>query len=409
MEGGSGALIALGRLSGLLAVLLVLGQVFMISRVRWLERLVGFDGITRYHRTNGKTLIYLLVAHPILLSTGYGIMMGKNPIQQYVTLTLTWPYVIFASVALWLFIILVIMAAVRQVRRRLTYEQWYATHLLMYVAILLSYFHQIPNGADFGSQLFRAYWYGLYMVAFGSLAYFRFVKPIIQTAKHQFKVTRVEKDTPKSTSVYVGGKKMDEFKYRGGQFNMWVFMKKGFPLQKHPFTISAEPNGLEIRLTAKGVGDFTKRLGELKPGTKVFVEGPYGIFTPGLSRNKNILMIAGGAGITPMRAMLPEMLAGGLNIKMLYGNQTTVDTMLKSELDALAKNKNFSYVNILSNEPKAQETGYIDAEKIKRLVPDFMDRDVYLCGPPPMMNILTRILVDLGMPQERIYSERFSL
>ncbi len=407
--GGAHTLIALGRLSGLLAVLLVLGQIFMIARVRWLESLIGFDGITRYHRANGKTLIYLLIAHPILLVLGYSQLTDLNPLAQFIEL---WqlPYVIFASLALGLFVALVVVSAVGAVRRRLSYEQWYATHLFMYVAVLLAFFHQIANGGDFGNETFKSYWMLLYAVAFGVLIYFRFLKPIFLNVRHRFVVTRVVKDSDVSTSVYVGGKNMESFNYSPGQFNIWAFAQKGFPLQKHPFTISMEPNGKEVRLTAKALGDFTKAIPSLKPGAKAFIEGPFGIFTPDLTDNKNILMIAGGAGITPLRAMIPEMLEQHKNIILLYGNKTVAETMLLAELQKLTENSNFRLINILSEQAGLKaETGHIDAEKIKRLVPDFAQRDAYVCGPPQMIEGITKTLIDLGMPANRIYSERFSL
>lgn len=53
--------------------------------------------------------------------------------------------------------------------------------------------------------------------------------------------------------------------------------------------------------------------------------------------------------------------------------------------------------------------GYIDEEKINRLVPDFLERDVYVCGPPVMMKKVISDLVRLGIKKNKIYFEKFSL
>lgn len=402
------ALIAIGRLCGLTAMILILGQVMMISRVRWLEGKIGFDGVTRYHRANGKTLIYLILAHPILLTTGYALQNHIGPVRQFTTL-LGWPNVILALIG-WLIIVsLVPVAAIGAIRRRLSYEQWYYTHLFMYAAFLLVFFHQLDVGADFREPLFQAFWRALYIVALGLILVYRFGIPSWRNFRHRFIVERVERITPSAVSIYVAGRNMDAFRYRPGQFNIWYILDNKRWWQRHPFTISIEPNGKHIRLSAKGVGDFTKTLGGVKEGTRVFIDGPYGVFTPDLSENKKVLMVAGGSGITPLRAMLPELLEQGRDVRLVYGNQTVRETMLVSELDGLVGPK-FSWYNVLSDDPEAAgEHGYVDWNLIQRLVPDALDRTVYLCGPPVMMDKLIPALEAGGVPKERILYERFSL
>jgi predicted ferric reductase len=407
--GEANILIPLGRLSGLLATLLILGQMTMISRVRLLEQAIGFDRVTRWHRLNGESLSYFIIAHPIFLTIGYAAQSNNGLVHQFLVL-LALRHVTWALIAWILFLVLIVMAAVRSVRRKLSYEQWYFTHLLMYVAILLVFWHQVENGADFGSPVFRTYWEALYILAFGLIGYFRFSKPLWISYKFRFRVAKVERVTPSAVSVFITGRNLQDFHYNPGQFVMLYFLQKGFWSQKHPFSISVEPGHDYLRLTIKGVGDFTRKLDQLKPGTPILLEGPYGIFTPALSHNPKILMIAGGSGITPLRAMLPEMVAEKRDVVMLYANQNRAESLLYGELEQIAGRGKIRVVNILSDAPRATgEKGYIDAEKIKRLVPDLAERDVYLCGPPVMMDKLRPALQNLGIPQERVYSERFAL
>lgn len=408
-SGLSAMLIAMGRYVGLLAVLLILGQLVMISRVRWLEQTIGFDAVTRYHRINGQALLYLVAAHPVLLSVGYSLRAQVGPVQQFLTL-LTWPHVYLALIGWCMILILGIVAAVRAIRRRLTYEQWYYTHLSLYLAIILVFFHQVDNGADFGDPLFRLYWKAIYVIAFGMILVYRFAIPLALNWRHRFVVDHVERITPSAVNVYIKGKNFESFDYQPGQFGIWYFLDSKRWWSKHPFTISVEPGQGYLRISAKGVGDFTKEMEGIVSGTKVLLDGPYGVFTPSLTSNKKILMIAGGSGITPLRAMLPPMLEEGRDVVMLYGSQTTAETMLGGELQALTANNKFVLHRVLSDEPKFKaQHGYITGSLVKTLVPDCLERDVYLCGPPVMVGKLLPQLRTLGFSDQQIHYERFSL
>jgi len=74
-------------------------------------------------------------------------------------------------------------------------------------------------------------------------------------------------------------------------------------MEAHPFSMSRRPDGTRLRLTIKAVGDFTRRIPGLKPGVRVLIDGPHGIFTARRSSSQKILMIAGGIGITPIRSL----------------------------------------------------------------------------------------------------------
>ncbi len=404
------ALIAIGRLCGLMAVLMILMQLTMISRVRFLEQKMGFDGVTKYHRANGQTLLFFIFFHPILITTGYSLLTGTGIIKEELELW-AWPHVLLAVIAWCIFMTLGIMAAVRWVRSKLSYEAWYYTHIFMYLAIVLAFFHQTDNGADFADPIFKLYWKALYVLAFSLIIIYRFGIPLIRNLRHDFRVERVERITPSAVSIYVTGKNLSHFKWQSGQFNISQFLVKGYWWERHPFTISIEPNGQHLRISAKGVGDFTKRLEGLPVGSRVWVDGPYGVFTPKLSTNKKVLLIAGGSGITPLRAMLPQLLAEKRDVVLLYGNQTVADTMLTDELEEFAATyKNFKWHNILTDDPGGKgDHGYIDNEVIARLVPEVARRDVYLCGPPAMRQKLVPILTAMEIPEDKIFYEQFRL
>src|SRR5207237_7192324 len=94
---------------------------------------------------------------------------------------------------------------------------------------------------------------------------------------------------------------------RPGQCFIWRFLSAGQWWAAHPFSLSAAPDGQSFRITARAVGDHTRALRALKPGTRVVAEGPFGDFTEAARRRDKVLLVAGGIGITPVRALLERM------------------------------------------------------------------------------------------------------
>jgi predicted ferric reductase len=405
------ALIAFGRLAGLVTVLLVLGQVVMISGAHFFEDKIGFDRVTRYHRLNGITLAFVILLHPALLILGYSQLTGNNLFNQWLALERL-EDVLNASLGFTLLLTIAAVSGYRRLRQLLSYEQWYYFHLLVYVVILLVFGHQFHNGAELLSQpLFRAYWYALYALALLTLLYMRYWRPFWNWRKFNFKVEKVDRITPSAVSIWVSGRNLERLNYRPGQFAKWRFINRKVWWQAHPFTISIEPNGQHLRISAKAVGDFTQQLEQMvKPGDPVIFDGPFGILTPDRSVSDRVLLIAGGSGITPLRAMLPELLVRGSEVTLLYGNQSHSETMLGGELDRLAKeHPSFNWYNVVSEGAvKGQESGIIDEDKIKRLAGERLKGfDIYLCGPPSMMDKVESVLIKLGADPNRIYTERY--
>jgi ferredoxin-NADP reductase len=95
---------------------------------------------------------------------------------------------------------------------------------------------------------------------------------------------------------------------------------------------------------------------------------------------------------------------------LLYGNRSESDTVLIDELQPLAKEIGMPIYNVLSDQPDYKgEKGFVDKEKLARLIPDITDRDIFLCGPPPMMAGVRRALQELGVPIAQVHYERFAL
>ncbi len=397
----SGPLIALGRLAGLLAEFFILLEIVLVSRVPLVEQTYGFDTLNRWHRTIGYWLVGTVILHPIFLTFGYASDHEASFVSQFLDFFFNWEDVSKAILGIALLIGAGIVS-IPWIRKKLSYESWHGTHLLMYLAIALFFGHQINTGdVSFGPAL--AYWLTLNVIGFGSIVAYRFLRPLLMFARHWFVVESVVQETHNVFSVVIGGKGMDQFRFRPGQFLQVIFFDKRM-WTPHPFSFSAPPNGRTIRISAKAAGDFTSEMKHLLPGTPVLIDGPLGRFTSDRARTESsILLIAGGIGITPIRSLFEEFIREGRTVDLIYGARAAHDFAFKKELDALAtKNARVHYL-------PSDTHGVISADLITGIAPDVALRDVYICGPGPMMKSAVEILLGLGVPKSAIFYEKFQL
>ncbi|MDO8510156.1 MAG: ferric reductase-like transmembrane domain-containing protein [bacterium] len=397
-------IIAFGRLAGLLGQFTLLVQLMLVGRIRFIEPLFGHDKMNRVHRIIGYSILALFLSHPLLIIWGYSRLSGLTFWAQFKAILASGQGRVYAFVALLLFAA-IISVSLPPVRRRLRYEVWYFTHLFVYMALVLVFIHQL-YGEDLSSGPFRTYWIILNGGVFSIFIVFRFIRPLYLFAKHRFYIDRIVPETKDVNSVYIKGRRMNEFKFTAGQFSNYIFLSKKM-WSSHPFSFSIAPNGEYLRISAKAVGDFTSKIRDnLKPGTKVIVDGPLGTFTEKRAKLDKFLFIAGGIGITPIRSMVESLARKGTDMVLLYGNRAELETALLGELRPLLKRLHL----VLSEEKTNQhEVGYIDVEKISRLVPDFREREIYVCGPPPMMKKLISALENAGASRSQIHYERFAL
>ncbi len=405
-------LLVVGRLFGLSATFCLLTQFMLMGRVGWLEPIFGLDRLAVFHRRNGVAALLLLLTHTTLIVTGYALLSDNNVIAQAVEMIGGSALIALAFLAE-LLIVMTVTLSIYIVRKHLKFETWYAVHLFNYVAIASVLWHQFWYGTDFMiNPWMRTYWICVYVLALGSLLVWRVIIPIVRYKQFKFTVEKVVAQTSTANSVYITGKDFARFTARGGQFVLVRFLRHDLWQQEHPFSLSMVPDGRHLRLTIRALGDFTTMMPTLKPGTKVMVSGPYGAFTHEKQRTNKVLYIAGGIGITPINAMIQERATweNPEDAVMLYGNRSVADTIFLDDLQKLAAKIHMPLYNVLSDQKDYKgETGFVDIDKIKRLVPDFRERDVYVCGPPPMMYGIIDALKRNGMPAELIHYERFAL
>lgn len=398
-------LTGLGRLTGLLGAYLVLLQLLLLARLPVLDRLVGFDRLVAWHRAGGFAVLGLLGSHAVLITAGYTIGDRISLPDEIARLITGYPGVITAVAGLALLVAVAVTSAVA-VRRRLRYETWYFVHLYAYLGVALAFSHQLATGSDFvGEPAARAYWYGLYAFTLGALLVFRLGVPLARTLRHRLRVARVVEEAPGVVSIEIAGARLERLRARTGQFFTWRFLTRDRWWEAHPFSLSAAPDGRRLRITVKGVGDYTDGLRAIPPGTPVIAEGPFGSFTTATRRRPRVALIAGGVGITPIRALLEDMPGGPGDIAVVYRALREDDLILRAELDELAGRRGAEIHYVVGDH---RDGDFLSAEHLLRLVPDIAARDVYVCGPPAMTEATRASLGRSGVPRRHIYTERFA-
>jgi predicted ferric reductase len=403
---GKNSLLSVAKFFGLHAAMIMMLQVILVSRLPWLDRRIGMDRLTAWHRWVGFTMFWTIACHATFILLGYSRLGGEPVWPTFLSLAGVTASLLGMCAAA----VIVVMAAIslRAVRRRLPYEVWHALHMLVYVAIGLAIVHQYLEGTTFtASALSTAYWWGLWTLAIGSLLVGRFAVPLWRNAFHQFRVAAVVPESDNVVSVHMTGRRLDRLPARAGQFFIWRFLGHNHWWQANPFSLSAAPNGRSLRLTAKAVGSASAGLRDLPVGTRVFAEGPYGAFTA-LQRTRHAtLLIAGGVGITPIRALLEE-LDGP--VVVLYRVRTMADAVLLGELQGLARMRG-AQLHVLPGRTGAGSppNSPFEPHHLAAVVPDIADRDVFVCGPPAMTSAVLRSLRALRVPRPQVHAERFSL
>ena len=293
------------------------------------------------------------------------------------------------------------------VRRRLRYEWWYAVHLLAYAGIALAWFHQIPTGNELVLDTVAAdYWRALYVATLALIVGFRVVTPIVNAFRYRMRVAAVVPEGPGVVSLWITGRRLDRLHARAGQFFVWRFLTRGRWWTAHPFSLSSAPDGRALRITVKSLGDHTRELGSVPLGTRVLAEGPFGVFTEAARRRDRIALVAGGIGITPVRALLED--AAG-DVTVVYRALTDEDVVLRSEIEELAAQRGASVHFVVGDHAAPGGEHLLSPDHLTELVPDLTDRDVYVCGPPGMTNAVLRNVRAAGVRRRHIHVERFAL
>jgi predicted ferric reductase len=412
ITGAAGWVTAAGIVAGLIATDLVLVMIVLAARVPLIDRVFGQDNAIAVHRALGKPVLYLLLAHGALLTIGYGLSDRTNPIGETLSLFTTVQDMPLAYIGLGLFVAVVVTSVV-SVRRRLPYEAWHVVHLMSYVAVGIALPHMLSVGSVLTSGTWqRVYWIALHSVSLGLIALYRFVMPAVVTVRHRMRVLGVEEIAPGVVSIHLAGRDLDRLGVRGGQYGVWRFWTARTWWHAHPVSFSAMPTRGHARITVRDLGAGSARLGRIRPGAFVSLEGPYGLFTTRARTAPYLALVASGIGVTPVRALLEDTdLRPGEATVLLRGRDGD-ERFLWDEVGALATASGSTLYGMIGRRSWSRES-WMTEEDLRRGVslrsafPNLLRSDLYVCGPRAWSDLVVREARLAGVPEHQIHQERF--
>jgi ferredoxin-NADP reductase len=339
----------------------------------------------------------------VLITLGYAEAARTGALHQFWQLLSSYPGVLTATAAFALLVMAAVTSA-RIAKRRMRYETWWAVHLYTYLALALSFSHQLAIGVMFlGHPLARVFWMALWIGTAGVVFAYRILLPIWRSTFHQLRVASVQQETADVVSVVLEGKRLRLMPISGGQFIQLRILRRGLWWQAHPYSVSAMPDGRFLRVTVKELGDHSGALAQLEPGTRVAIEGPYGAFTAAARKRDQVVMIGAGVGVTPLRALLED-LPAHVDAVLLARAPDERSLVLRDELRALIKLRGGRLHELLGGRRQAP----LDRETLRRLVPDIARRDVFICGPAGFTTTVLRAVRALGVPADQVHHEEFA-
>lgn len=399
----------IGRITALIGTYLLLWQLLLMSRFTWLERAFGMERLIWLHRWNAYLAVTLLSVHAVTQTVGYSLDNGLSWLGQIGDFIAHYEGLLPAIVAL-LLLFAVTGTSIAIVRAGLAYQTWYFVHLYAYLGVALAFAHEVATGADFiNNPLFTVYWWVLYALVAAALLIHRVARPIARSLRHGFHVARVEREASGAVSIYIGGQDLADFQFEPGQFAIWRFLDARRWWEAHPFTLSATPNDEYLRLTVKKSGDFSAHAASIRVGTPVLVEGPFGRFTRRSCNRSRALLIAGGIGITPIRALAQDLATDGVDVCVLYRCRRDGEVAFREELDEISRRHGVRVEYLLSDRPLRGRRGgeWLEPNNLRTLVPDLGERDVFVCGPVGLTAKVKRSLDVLGLSPFQIHTEAF--
>lgn len=397
---------------------MLLAEFLLSGRFKTLSAQVGMDRVMQFHQIMAYAVVAFLLLHPFL----YTLPMGAPPPldaqpRQWLTLPLL-PGL--SGLLAWLLLGVLVFTAVARDDLPVRYETWRLSHGVGAAVIaLLGLHHTLDAGRYSQDGWLAAFWVFAVLLALASLVHVHLIIPLRQRS-WPMRVAHVAQVAERTWSMELepdtdAGHPGTAMPYRAGQF---VWLKLHHPLLRlteHPFSVSTAPaQWPRIGFTIKEAGDFTAAVGSLQTGTRAYIDGPYGNFTLDPSEARSLVLLAGGVGMAPIMSLLRDLRAqrSQRSIVLIQGNRVAEQRLFTDELEAMQRELNLAVHHVLSEPPEnwTGPRGVPDRRLLEQLIPpEHREEAVYfICGPAAMIDAMEATLqADLGVPPERIRSERF--
>ena len=410
---GSGSLLVdLADGLGYVALAMMALEMALVSRVDEAAGAFGLDALLQFHREMGIAALLLVVAHVVLLLSSSGYPLAALGLGASV------PVPVRLGTWAGLFTLLIVAFSLGRRRLQARYETWQLVHGLLAVAIVaLAAAHVALLGRFAISTPMRVLG-ALYLALFlGILLRYRVLRPLALLRK-PWEVTENVAEPGASRTLVLRPVGHPGFSFQPGQFAWLNVGRTPFHLEQHPVSMSSggdvAPGG-ELAFTIHDAGDWSGKLvPSLRPGQRIWVDGPYGVFSCDREEGPGYVLVGGGSGVAPLVSMIETLAGRGDHrpVVLLYGAQREADLTFRERVERLRSRLDLSVAYVLEHPPPgwSGEAGYIDEAVLRRHLPQNHRRFQYfVCGPSPLMDSMESTLPSLDIPADRIHAERFDM
>lgn len=390
---------------GIGALGLMGAMLLLTARFRRAAAPFGVDVIFYFHRLIGIAILGVVLLHVLIL---LGL---EPPLWHY--LKPDGPGSMQAGLGALIALGLLVASSVARKALHLPYDLWRKVHaVLAIMALVLSVVHVAGINYYFSASAMRLLLVLLAVLWVSLVIYMRVIRPVLLW-RRPYVVESVTPERGRAWTLTLSPSGHGGFRFQPGQFAWLTVGHSPWSMQEHPFSIvsSAEQPG-RIAFTIKALGDFTSTVGAIAPGQSVYVDGPYGAFSPDRDDATGLVLIAGGIGIAPLLCMLRTLADRGdpRPITLVYAYRDLDNLTFREELDTLATRLQLRTVIVLREPPAdwSGERGILTSDMFARQLPvDCRLCQYYVCGPQPMLAVVETALRKAGVPLGRMHFEIF--
>lgn len=408
-------LIYLAAAAGYIALALMATELALVSRFGGVAGAFGLDSLLQFHRQIGIAAMAFAAAHPLLL------VADRAYTRQLLMPTPDAPWPLSTGYVAFLFAVLVVGLSVYRQQLRLSYEAWQITHGLFSIALIgFAAAHALGIGRFAALPAMQTLW-AVYLIFFiGMFLRYRLLRPLSLMHK-PWEVIENRVEHGQSHTLVLRPVEHDGFLFEPGQFAWISFGRSPFSINQHPISFSSNgdiPNhDGTVAFTIKKLGDWSSEVvPNVEPGTRAWVDGPHGVFTIDREEGAGYVLIGGGVGITPLYSMLQalETRQDPRPVFVFHAANDYDDLTFREEFDAMAQRMpTLTLVTVLLNphEGWEGERGFVTADILTRHLPPALYRrfQYFVCGPAPLMDAMEEVLPSIGVPPDRVHTERFDM
>lgn len=394
---------------GFIGLAMMALQFILTARVNRIETSYGIDILLQFHRYTSLVAFFMVLVHPVILFIAQPETLQLLNFPQA-------PWRARMAVLGTLAFLAMVVTTIWRKPLKIPYEPWRASHtILAVVALGFGFAHALAVGNYLGLFWKAVLWGGIILVSLWLIVYVRLVKPWLMTKKPYV----VEEVLPQRGDVWTLALRPlghEGFTFEPGQFAWLTLNITPLSMREHPFSMSSSADRADrIEFGIKAIGDFTKGIKDVQPGTRAYLDGPYGVFTTERYWDSaGFVLIAGGVGITPIFSVLLTAAErkDDRPFLLIYAASSWDDLTYQEELDALKEKLDLSIVYVLRkvHDDWAGDTGYVDQALLEKYIPLHRgSRHYFVCAAPVMMDAVERALFELNVPVTNVHMEHFDL